>query len=56
MPRVSPVQLPIGLVRAAQYIHEHGGPEDVFQDSQFDRTYTVAARLYTPLGALCEVV
>ena len=43
MPRVSPVQLPIGLVRAAQYIHEHGGPEDVFQDSQFDRTYTVAA-------------
>ncbi len=43
MPRVSPVQLPIGLVRAAQYIREHGSPDDVFQDSQFDRTYTVAA-------------
>jgi hypothetical protein len=43
MPRMSPVQLPIGLVRAAQYIHDHGSPDDVFQDSQFDRTYTVAA-------------
>ena len=43
MPMISPVQLPIGLVRAAQYIHEHGSPEDIFQDSRFDRTYAVAA-------------
>ena len=43
MPRISPVRLPIGLVRAAQYIHDHGSTDDVFQDSQFDRTYTVAA-------------
>lgn len=43
MPRISPVQLPIGLVRAAQYINEHGSKDDVFQDSQFDVTYTVAA-------------
>src|ERR1700690_3140964 len=43
MPKISPVLLPIGLVRAAQYIHDHGSTNDVFQDSQFDRTYAVAA-------------
>ena len=43
MPVISPVRLPIGVVRAAQYIRDHGSTEDVFQDSQFDRTYTVAA-------------
>ncbi|HEX2661072.1 MAG TPA: hypothetical protein VHU40_22485, partial [Polyangia bacterium] len=31
------------LVQAAAYIREHGGPDDVFQDSQYDRTYVVAA-------------
>ena len=43
MPRISPVRIPLGLVRAAEYIRNHGGTQDVFQDSQFDRTYTVAA-------------
>jgi hypothetical protein len=31
------------LVRVADYIRDHGGPEEVFQDSQFDRTYILAA-------------
>jgi hypothetical protein len=39
----APVRVPIGLVQAAAYIREHGGPDDVFQDSQYDRTYVVAA-------------
>ena len=39
----SPVRVPIGLVRAAKYMHDHGDSRDVFQDSQFDRTYAVAA-------------
>jgi hypothetical protein len=43
MPRISPVRLPVPLVRIAEYLREHGNAEDVFQDSQFDRTYTVAA-------------
>jgi hypothetical protein len=43
MPRLSPVRIPIGLVRAAEYMRDHGSAQDVFQDSQFDRTYTVAA-------------
>jgi len=38
----SPVRIPIGLYRAAQYMRDHGDAHDVFQDSQFDRTYTVA--------------
>jgi hypothetical protein len=43
LPRISPVRIPLGLVRAAEYMRDHGSPQDVFQDSQFDRTYTVAA-------------
>ena len=43
MRRFSPVRVPIGLYRAAEYMRNHGGTRDVFQDSQFDRTYTVAA-------------
>jgi len=43
MPRISPVHLPLGLVRVAEYMRGHGDKDDVFQDSQFDRTYTVAA-------------
>ena len=43
MRNFSPVRVPIGLYRAAQYMRDHGGAQDVFQDSQFDRTYTVAA-------------
>jgi hypothetical protein len=39
----SPVHVPIGLVRAAEYMRAHGDTQDVFQDSQFDRTCTVAA-------------
>ena len=43
MRKFSPARVPIGLVRAAEYIRDHGGVRDVFQDSKFDRTYTVAA-------------
>jgi hypothetical protein len=43
MPRISPVRLPSSLVRAAEYMRERGGSEDIFQDSQFDRTYAIAA-------------
>ena len=39
----SPVRVPIGLVRAAEYIRDHGDGQDLIQDSQFDRTYAVAA-------------
>jgi hypothetical protein len=43
MPRISPVRLPSSMVRVAEYIRAHGGPEDVYQDSQFDRTYVIGA-------------
>jgi hypothetical protein len=43
MPTISPFRVPTAVVRAAEYIRDHGSTEDVFQDSQFDRTYTVAA-------------
>ena len=39
----SPVRVPIGLYRAAEYMRDHGDARDVFQDAEFDRTYTVAA-------------
>ena len=39
----SPVRVPVGLVRAAEYIRDHADSHDVFQDSQFDRTCAVAA-------------
>jgi hypothetical protein len=39
----SPVRVPIGLYRAAEYMRDHGSAQDIFQDSQFDRTYTMAA-------------
>jgi len=43
MPMFSPVRVPLGLVRAAEYMRDHGESRDVFQDSQFDRTCAVAA-------------
>jgi len=43
MPAMSPVRLPLSLLRVAEYVHDHGGPDDVFQDSEFDRIYAVAA-------------
>jgi len=39
----SPVRVPLGLVRAAEYMRDHGEAGELFQDSQFDRTYVVAA-------------
>jgi len=39
----SPVRVPIGLVRAAEYVRDHAGRQDLLQDSQFDRTCAVAA-------------
>lgn len=43
MPQMAPVRLPRALLRVADYIRDHGEPEDVFQDSQFDRIYAVSA-------------
>ena len=43
MPKISPVRLPTALIRVADYIRTHGGPQDVFQDSQFDRFYAISA-------------
>jgi len=43
MPRISPVRVPTALVQVADYIRAHGTSDDIFQDSQFDRIYTVAA-------------
>jgi hypothetical protein len=42
MPKISPVRLPTSLVRVAEYLREHDTKE-VFQDSQFDRFYALAA-------------
>jgi len=39
----SPVRISMGLYRAAEYMREHGDARDIFQDSQFDRAYIVAA-------------
>lgn len=43
MPRISPVRVPAALVQVADYIRAHGASDDIFQDSQFDRLYAVAA-------------
>lgn len=43
MPEMSPVRVPMSVVEVAQYMHDHGDSEDVFQDSQFDRIYALAA-------------
>jgi hypothetical protein len=43
MPKLSPVRLPASLVRVAEYLRTHGKKEDLFQDSQFDRTYAIQA-------------
>jgi hypothetical protein len=43
MRNFSSVRVPIGLVGAAEYMRDHGDARDIFQDAQFDRTYTVAA-------------
>ena len=43
MPFFSPVRVPLGLVRAAEYMRDHGDPGDLFQDSELDRTEAVAA-------------
>jgi hypothetical protein len=43
MPRLSPFRVPAPLLEVADFLRTHGGPEDVFQDCQFDRTYTIAA-------------
>lgn len=43
MPQMSPVRVPRSVVEVAEYMRDHGDPEDVFQDSQFDRIYTLSA-------------
>jgi hypothetical protein len=41
--QISPVRVPTALVRVAEYMRTHGAPDDIFQDSQFDRVYAIAA-------------
>jgi hypothetical protein len=43
MHRISPVRLSSALVNVAEYLRTQGGPADVFQDSQYDRFYAIAA-------------
>ena len=43
MPQMSPVRVSASVVEVAEYMRDHGDTEDVFQDSQFDRIYTLAA-------------
>lgn len=43
MPRISPVRLPSAVLDVAEYLRTHGTDEDLFQDTQFDRTYVIAA-------------
>jgi hypothetical protein len=43
MRMLSPVRVPLGLHRAAEYMRNHSDARDVFQDSEFDRTSAVAA-------------
>jgi hypothetical protein len=43
MASTSPVRAPVSLLRVVEYLRAHGGPEDVFQDSQFDRIYVIGA-------------
>ncbi len=43
MPQISPVRVPASLLRVAEHMRTHGDPSDLFQDSQFDRIYALAA-------------
>jgi hypothetical protein len=44
LPSLSPpLHIPMGMVKAAQYMRDHGSPQDLFQHSGFDRFCTVAA-------------
>lgn len=43
MSSISPVRLPVAYLRVAEYMRTHGTTEDLFQHSQFDRTYVFAA-------------
>jgi hypothetical protein len=43
MPQMSPVRVPSFVVRVADYMRTNAAPDDVFQDSQFDRIYVLAA-------------
>jgi hypothetical protein len=44
MPRISPpLRIPSAFYRAAEYIRDHSDPNELFQDSQFDRYCAVAA-------------
>lgn len=36
-------QIPTAIVRAAEFIRDHGGPNDIVQDARFDRFYALAA-------------
>jgi hypothetical protein len=38
-----PLHIPVGLVRAAEYVRDHAGATDLVQDSQLDRFCVLAA-------------
>ncbi len=43
MPAISPLRVPKALVTLAEHMRTHGDRTDIFQDSQFDRVYALAA-------------
>jgi hypothetical protein len=43
MPKISPVRVPVPMVRVAEFMRSRGTTDDIFQDSQFDRTYIFGA-------------
>jgi hypothetical protein len=43
MPKISPARFPSSLIHVADYLRTHGDARDLFQDSQFDRFYVIAA-------------
>lgn len=43
MPRISPVRISRDIAQIAEYVRDHSGERDVFQDSQFDWIYAFAS-------------
>ncbi|HEX7597423.1 MAG TPA: hypothetical protein VF518_04360 [Polyangia bacterium] len=43
MPEAAYLQQPTGLIKAAEFMRDHGKPQDLFQDAGFDTNYMVAA-------------
>jgi hypothetical protein len=43
MPQLSAVRVPTAFLQIAEHLRSQGTPDDVFVDSQFDRTYVLSA-------------